>query len=623
MNTSEDNLDMTLQTDDLVAGTVLEQKYRILSVIGRGGMATVYHARHATLQEDVAIKVLNMKLAEADNELQRFRNEARTLQLIAHPNVVRVMAFGVTDGNPYMVMEYVQGTPLDKDLKQHGAISPTRSAAIFKEICSGLQAAHDKQIIHRDLKPANILLSNSGAKIVDFGIAKLSNTDAGLNQQFTRTGILTGTPLYMSPERCRNEPEDKRSDIYSLGCLLFECLTGSPPFTGETPLAVLAQHLNDEVTMPSDKHIGAPLWAVITKCMQKEPTLRYSSASEVARALDDILIEDSLVRYKSASGKPRLKSLLFIAAASILAFAGTGIGIHQLRHAQSVIPIAAVVPQTERKMAKGYETFSFRIREPFRPDGVSDQFFYKLTKVLFSRPSQGEVIRQVCDPDGGPKLSPGERSMLLEAYSNYLAHEGSRHFLKQRYTDAVHSYLAALSEIGSMKEQQREDMRLARMDVLTRLGATYFCLNQLQKAEAAFTDAIAISKERPLVANQSFDLEFQLTLATAGLAAIHYDKAKPKSASSEEERSLGCHFIRQCRELLRKKPADFNLSEKQTAELDVIIDNLFKSGTQGERHYNEIMEYFGRRRKKNRANSDQMTCSPLSCDSFNSCTHGS
>lgn len=275
-------------------GTTIDNRYRIDAYIGAGGMSVVYKATHLMMARTVAIKMMHSHLADSSEAFQRFQQEARSASSLAHPNIVPAHDFGITsDGLLYLVMDYVEGRTLEDLIKKGGPVPVARCVDILKQVCSGLQYAHDNGLLHRDLKPSNIMLVNTPAKadvvkIVDFGLAKSLTADPG-SMKLTRTGEFVGSPLYMSPEQFRVQKLDARSDIYSLGLVAYECLTGKTAITGETYGEVVVQHFAEtplsfgeaapQVSVPQ-----ALEWAVF-KAIEKEPDDRFASADEFGRAL--------------------------------------------------------------------------------------------------------------------------------------------------------------------------------------------------------------------------------------------------------------------------------------------------------------------------------------------------
>ena len=262
-------------------------KYRVLEPLGRGGMARVYRAYHPQLDRYVAVKVLRSDLVEEEDFLARFKREARAVAALRHPNIVRVFDFDVQQGVYYMVIELLEGDSLRTRLNDYRAREEQMPlgdvARILLDVLEGLQYAHSEGMVHRDVKPGNILLSRSGqAVLTDFGIAQIIG-----GTRYTVSGALMGTLNYMSPEQGLEGECDARSDIYSLGIVLYEILTGDPPFDADTPLAILMKHVNDPLPPPRkmEPSIPRPLERVVLKALAKRREQRYQSADEMAQAL--------------------------------------------------------------------------------------------------------------------------------------------------------------------------------------------------------------------------------------------------------------------------------------------------------------------------------------------------
>jgi HAMP domain-containing protein len=268
-------------------GSLFASRYEIQSVLGKGGMGIVYRAHDRDLDDLVAIKTLRSDALSADPSLlDRFKQEIRLARRITHPNILRTHDLGESNGLRYLSMEYVKGITL-KHLVESDQILPMPVALrIAKQMCAGLAAAHEAGVIHRDIKPQNILIEPTGGlKIMDFGIARLTE-DRGM----TATGTVIGTPDYMSPEQARGLPLDFRSDIYSTGVVLYELFTGSLPFEGDSPLAVVLKHVQEKPPSPQSKNpkIDPKVAAIVLKCMQKDPVERYQSINELYEALTKV-----------------------------------------------------------------------------------------------------------------------------------------------------------------------------------------------------------------------------------------------------------------------------------------------------------------------------------------------
>ena len=279
-------------------GSTVAGKFEILGFIGRGGGATVYKARHKFLNQLMAIKIIHAEMATDFRMLQRFRYEAESASHLNHPNIVRVHDFGITDtGTPYLAMEYLEGMNLSTHLKEVGPLSKNQLITIFWQICAALEHAHSNGIVHRDVKPSNIFLSYSQhgevfAKLVDFGLAKSTVNEKQMN--VTQHGQIVGTPWYMSPESCRAQDSTAASDIYSLGCTLYECVTGKPPFIGVSITDVMFKHLSAkpaQIVLREDaSRSERQLARLINKCLQKDPTDRYSTIAEVKAQLFEMMV---------------------------------------------------------------------------------------------------------------------------------------------------------------------------------------------------------------------------------------------------------------------------------------------------------------------------------------------
>ncbi|HEY9679813.1 MAG TPA: serine/threonine-protein kinase [Drouetiella sp.] len=289
--------DGVVDDNPFVIGSVVEGKFKILEVLGRGGMGAVYRARQLLLNTDVALKTLNAGLANDTTAMRRFQTEARAAFSLKHRNLVDVHDFGVLEsGHPFITMEMIEGNTLQDVLKKCGSLPLKEAEAMFVQLCHGLGYAHLSGVVHRDIKPGNIMLlkdkdvtSEVAVKILDFGIAKVVNTLDSESEALTKTGELFGSPLYMSPEQCSGGAIDKRTDIYSLGCVFFEALTGTPPFVGQNPLRTMMMHQSErpptlrEATMGKD--FPAYLERIVGRMLAKEPSRRYQDLSEVSREL--------------------------------------------------------------------------------------------------------------------------------------------------------------------------------------------------------------------------------------------------------------------------------------------------------------------------------------------------
>ena len=265
----------------LNVGMFLADRYEILGKVGAGGMSDVYKAKDHILSRIVAIKVLKSEFSEDRTFVTKFRTEAQSAAVLEHPNIVNIYDVGSEDGLYYIVMEYVEGITLKTYIEKKGQLSFKESASIAIQVARGIEAAHGKNIIHRDIKPQNIMISTDGkVKVTDFGIAKAASSN-------TISSDVMGSVHYASPEQARNGFIDARSDVYSLGIVMYEMITGRVPFDGDTTVAVAIQHLQEEIVKPSvyAPNIPVSFEGIILKCTQKTPDRRYQSMAELLNDL--------------------------------------------------------------------------------------------------------------------------------------------------------------------------------------------------------------------------------------------------------------------------------------------------------------------------------------------------
>jgi serine/threonine-protein kinase len=289
---------MTAPTDPLV-GTVVAGRYRVIKLLGEGGMGAVYLAEHSAIEKKVALKVLHPEYATKGDIVTRFQQEAISASRIKHPNVLEVFDFGqLDDGSFFLGMEFLEGNDLADEIQKSRVLDGVRGVRYALQICRALAAAHAKGVVHRDMKPENVFLQRTSdgediVKIVDFGIAQLrTNEEAAAGEKkrrLTRTGMIFGTPEYMSPEQAAGRHADLRADVYAVGIILYEMFTGAVPFTGETFLGVLAKHLNE--TPPAmtavypELALSEEFQSVIYRALEKNPDARFQTMGELSQAL--------------------------------------------------------------------------------------------------------------------------------------------------------------------------------------------------------------------------------------------------------------------------------------------------------------------------------------------------
>ena len=314
---------------------VFSERYELNHLIARGGMAEVYRAHDRLLDRPVALKVLFPELSVDRSFVERFRREAQAAANLSHPNIVPVFDWGEDTGTYFIVMEYIDGRPLSSILKSAGPLSPERTADIGAHVAAALGYAHKHGVVHRDVKPGNVLITDDGqVKVTDFGIARAVNTEESL----TQTGAVMGTATYFSPEQAEGLGVDKRSDIYSLGVVLFEMVVGRPPFLGDSPVAVASKHVRDHPPAPRELNPQIPptFEAIILKAMAKDPANRYATAED---------LRADLLRFtegRSVQAMDEATTMIGVAVAAAAATAvGAAVGMDATRAVAPVDPSAS------------------------------------------------------------------------------------------------------------------------------------------------------------------------------------------------------------------------------------------------------------------------------------------
>jgi tRNA A-37 threonylcarbamoyl transferase component Bud32 len=291
---------MEARPSSAMIGTVLSGRYRLEAKLGSGGMSTVYLARDQTLDRQVAVKVMHREMSEQPDQLERFRQEARSVAKLSHPNVVSVIDAGEDGGHPYIVFEYVEGETLKQRISRNGALPPQEAIAYAIEIARGLSMAHARNMVHRDIKPQNILIDAEGrAKLTDFGISRQLEQDG-----MTATGRVLGTTDYVAPEQAMGHKVDPRTDVYSLGVVLYEMLVGQVPFSADSQVGVAMKHVNEELPDVQRRRpeVSAAVALVVERSTAKDPSERYQKVGEM---IDDLstALEVEAARAGSTTGE--------------------------------------------------------------------------------------------------------------------------------------------------------------------------------------------------------------------------------------------------------------------------------------------------------------------------------
>ena len=567
---------------------VLADKYEILDVLGTGGMGVVYKARHLLMKRIVAIKMLHESLTANEVMRKRFEQEAQAISSLNHPNILTVYDFGITEDNkPYLVVEFLEGTSLEEVLNDEGAIDSSRVMHIFKQATSGLAQAHEKGIIHRDLKPGNIMLITVSeqpdfVKIVDFGIAKLVQESTEQNIGLTATGEVFGSPLYMSPEQCRGRKLDNRSDIYSLGCVMYHSLSGKRPFNAQDLPECLYKQVHEEPPKFSEiapeLNIAENLEKIVVKAMAKDPADRFDTMTDFKQAIETVE-SGSALEISMPPTKPTGTTTVIASQAPgvhITAGAPSGISGNTIVPDQSV-PTATQAAQTtptktntsgisfaKNKAIVGaaivagllvigggifylttgsptaqYETYMKQGKAAF------DAHNYHDAEVAF----QNALTVSMSFGQDSPQRSDAIDD-LGQMYMNQKKYD-KLYQLATLNGQVARAISSLTRELGEVTKQGGEKTTQAA-DLLQLLGKLSEKEGDFARAESYYTQALTIRKE---IANQATAAEAKAT-ASETAAKPQPEKAVKKAIQENEIRKLSTHITHVHKQkILHPKPA--------------------------------------------------------------------
>ncbi len=555
---------------------VLADKYEILDVLGTGGMGVVYKARHLLMKRIVAIKMLHESLTANEVMRKRFEQEAQAISSLNHPNILTVYDFGITEDNkPYLVVEFLEGTSLEEILNDEGAIGSDRVMHIFKQATSGLAQAHEKGIIHRDLKPGNIMLITTGdqpdfVKIVDFGIAKLVQESTEQNIGLTATGEVFGSPLYMSPEQCRGRKLDNRSDIYSLGCVMYHSLSGKRPFNAQDLPECLYKQVHEEppkfAEIVPELNIPENLEKIVVKAMAKDPADRFDTMTDFRQAIDTVETGSAL-EISMPPTKPTGTTTVIASQAHgvhITAGAPTGVSGNTIMSnqptppagspAQSPVTTSSPISFNKKKALIGvaviaglfviggglfylttgspsaqYETYMKQGKAAF------DAHNYHDAEVAFQNALSTSMSFGADSPQRSDAIDDLGQIYMNQKKYDKIYQLATQNGIVARAISSFNKELGELTKQGGEKTTQAADL-------LQLLGKLSEKEGDFARAESYYTQALTIRKE---IANQASAAEVKAAASTAAstaTAASKPEQAVKKAKQENEIRSLSTHI---------------------------------------------------------------------------------
>jgi serine/threonine protein kinase len=548
-------------------GSTVGGRFEILSFIGKGGMATVYKARDLQSDKLVAVKLLSLDRVPDPQSIARFQQEVRAASLLDHPCLARVYESGVAEsGQPYLVMDLIEGTTLASKIEKEAQLSLDETLKIFILVCDGLAYAHAHNILHRDLKPSNIMLTTSGdgsigVKILDFGLAKFQQSSDDQSHHITRTGELVGSPLYMSPEQARGIDLDQRSDLYSLGCALYESLTGVPPHIGQSSISTLLKRVTDQPLSLSEGSLGRPFPQdaenIVLKLLNVDPAQRFQSALEVKEALvkllnsktgnelpaSNSLVEAPMVRQPVSAKPTRDRSLKFILTVAVIVSTLGLIGAPYFYYSTngrlplkpSVNQLPTVVAtaknssfdwtahqfiaraellKAERRFDESIKTFKRAIelyRTSLGPDSAEEEDAYEeLADTCLSAQQQEEAYNALNNAFRIACKLPSSNDMRLPELMRVLAvyYDEQYHSRKVSTPDKA---VQLFRHAATLYQRGSSDKNLEAARCLLKAGTDLCQLNRTAEAEEVLIPAISLFSTRHCT--PSFPAQAQRTLA--------------------------------------------------------------------------------------------------------------
>jgi len=448
------------------------ERYKPLELIGSGGAGTVYLCRDRLLHKKVAVKILR---STDEEQIMIFQNEAKTTARLTHPNIVKVLDFGVASENhPYMVMEYIKGTTLKNVIETTGPIDPHLALSALKRITDALAYAHERRIYHRDLQSANIVVQfiddeRFEVYVIDFGLAKFKEANSNVVDGKT----LVGTPFYMSPDVVQGRGFDQRSEVYSVGCILFEALTGSLPFVGETALETISMHANQPVPSVHDYLPSGPLTddldAMILRCLEKDPESRFQSMQELSEKLSTLISPESPAVRETApqaeAGKPSPVTIAAVTVLGIIAVAVLAIQITGAMGSDGALPAAKKRQSQQKQTVSGSsrKKTNKRIVTKESPSSAQDA------------PSDNSKVSELEFRGSNKDAYTAETSIIIEGDRLYLTQSCSDSDIKD-VSDLNHMRVIMAADCTELSPNSL--MSLAKAENLRYLGLRWLCMSK-------------------------------------------------------------------------------------------------------------------------------------------------
>src|SRR5215217_9138473 len=421
--------------------TVIDGRYRVLDRLGSGGMADVYCAEDTQLGRRVAVKLLYRRFAEDEEFVERFRREASSAAGLQHPNIVGVFDRGEWDGTYYIAMEFLDGQTIKQLVREHGAMPPDLATDITLQVLRAAKFAHKRGVVHRDIKPHNVILDAEGrAKVTDFGIARAGASD------MTETGSIMGTAQYLSPEQAQGQPVSPRSDLYSIGVMLYELLTGRVPFDAESPVTIALKHVSEPPVPPAERNPAIPpaLEAVVLRALEKDPARRFADADEFAAALEEARAQPTVVALEPypMPGEPfveeeRRDRRWWLWLLGLLALAALAVGAYLLL-APERKPVPDVVGSTSAVASQRLQNAGFEVNiETVQSDDVPDDRVATQDPQPGEEAEEGSTVTIIVSSGPGQATVPGVVGRKQDVAENMMEEAGFKTDVRREASDSV------------------------------------------------------------------------------------------------------------------------------------------------------------------------------------------
>lgn len=530
-------------------GHTVNQKYEIIDFTGRGGMSVVYRARHLFTEQDVALKLLRSHLLSDPNSVERFQREAMAVSSLSHKNIIKMFDFGITDDDqPFIAVEFLTGTPLADLVKNNGPVSSIVAINWFCQIADALKDAHQSGIIHRDIKPSNVIAGtdrdgSETVKILDFGISKILFEDSA-HSKLTQTGEIFGSPMYMSPEQCRGERLDERSDIYSFGTLMYETLTGAAPLLGENVLDTLNKQLSIDPTPVIEvaPSVSEGLNYVVMRCLEKEPSKRFQSADELLSDLK-LLKQGKTPKYTKKKGTSEQQDRSFQKQRGSILFACACVVVFLISSALGYLLVSETVAKKEKIASQTTNVSASRLKalntlvKPLIDQGHSNsavQLLRNLINFASSALEKAEYQRQL-----GRLVASSDRQEGLRLYGAVYEVCGKMKNFPSERPAFLRDYASILRSAGRLDEakaiEQQLALEISQQQQQPKQKPTSTKITPLPKDVAALVDPANYQHQKGLKQAREYigTLESRKTVSKRTISIL---RARLAELSAEEQR---------------------------------------------------------------------------------------